>query len=392
MAMPFSSSIGVHPCSSVADAEILVEENTHARVAILNRPRQLNALSHFMIGRLKELYEQWETDSLVSLVIIKGSGRAFCAGGDVAASYDLGNKGQYDLVKGYFFREYNVDYMVGTYRKPHVALLDGITMGGGAGISILGAFRVATENTVFSMPETALGLHPDVGASYFLSRLPGYFGEYAGLTGARLDGADLLATGLATHFVPSQSLPDLEKALKSITIGSFEDVSSTIDEFSMKVNPKEKSPLQRLMQINKCFSKSTVEKILAALDSEGDNCDGWYKATAEILRKASPLSLKLTLRSIREGRHQTLRECLQREYRMTVRCVNRKLSNDFYEGTRAILVDKDKNPKWSPTSLELVTSDVVNHYFSPLVEDGDELELGLRYVDKEGQISVHARL
>lgn len=382
MAPPISSTVGAF-ASAIAggfhEEEILVEENNHTRTAILNRPRQLNALSRRMIDHLTDLYKMWETDDLVSLVMIKGSGRAFCAGGDVAESYAHGNAGQHYLSKDYFSQEYNTNYILGTYKKPHVAILDGIVMGGGAGISIHGSLRVATEKSVFSMPETELGLHPDVGASYFLSRLPGYFGEYAALTGARLDGPDLLACGLATHFVPSESLPELEKLLKSLTSGDVEDVSSVIDEFSIKLNPKEGSPLHRLAEINKCFSKTTVEKILEALEIEGDKCDGWYIATAERLRRASPVSLKITLRSIREGRHQSLRDCLIREYRMTIRCVMQKFSGDFYEGVRAILVDKDRSPKWNPATLELVTPDIVSHYFSPFEEDAEELQLCIRH-------------
>lgn len=380
-----SSIVGVYASPTAGSSnneEILVDEYSQARVTILNRPKQLNALSYWMVQSLKQLYEKWETDSQVSLLIIKGSGRAFCAGGDVvAATCHNGNTGQYNLAKDFFNTEYLLNYIIGTYKKPHVALLDGIIMGGGSGVSIHGSHRVATEKTVFSMPETALGLHPDVGASHFLSRLPGYLGEYVGLTGARLDGADLLVCGLASHFVPSKSLPELEEALKSFSTGDVEDVSSIIDEFTIKVKPKENSVLHRLAEINKCFSKTTMENILEALELEGDNCHGWYKASAESLKKASPLSLKITLRSIREGRHQSLGECLAREYRLTIRCVARKFSNDFYEGTRAILVDKDKNPKWNPATLELVTPNIVDYYFSPLKEEeGEELQLPVRHV------------
>ncbi|KAH6554565.1 hypothetical protein KP509_1Z324600 [Ceratopteris richardii] len=181
------------------------------------------------------------------------------------------------------------------------------------------------------MPETSLGLHPDVGASYFLSRLPGYLGEYLGLTGARLDGADMLACGLATHYVPSKSVADLEKALKSYGPGTIQDIPSLVDEFTCNVKLREKSPINRLAEINKCFSKVTVEEIVDALDQEGDQCNGWFKASSEILRKASPISLKITLKSIRTGRHQSLADCLKHEYRLSVRCVLRRASNDLYE-------------------------------------------------------------
>ncbi|MCO5610949.1 hypothetical protein L7F22_065196 [Adiantum nelumboides] len=349
--------------------QILVEECGRARVVTLNRPKQLNALSRWMVEHLKQLYEQWEVDNRVSLIIIKGAGRAFCAGGDVAATYHNGNAGQHRQAANYFYTEYTLNYIIGTCKRPYVALLDGIVMGGGAGVSIHGAIRVVTEKTVFSMPETTLGLHPDVGASYFLSRLPGYLGEYLGLTGARLDGVDMLGCGLATHFVMSESLPDLEKALRSFDTESIEDISVFIDQFTVNAKLQEKSPLHRLAEINRCFSKVTVEEILEALSCEENNCHGWYKASAESLRKASPVSLKVTLKSIREGRHQPLADCLIREYRLSVRCVFAKLSTDLYEGIRSILIDKDRNPKWSPPSLELTSSEIVNHYFAPLKAD-----------------------
>ncbi|KAI5084436.1 hypothetical protein GOP47_0000605 [Adiantum capillus-veneris] len=374
MVLPTSRNSG-----SSNHQEILIEECGWARVVILNRQKQLNALSHWMVEHLKGLYEMWEIDNGVSLIIMKGAGRAFCAGGDVAATYHYGNAGQYSQASNYFYTEYTLNYIIGTCKKPYVALLDGIVMGGGAGVSIHGAIRVVTEKTVFSMPETALGLHPDVGASFFLSRVPGYLGEYLALTGARLDGADMVGCGLATHFVPSQSLPDLEKALLSLDTASVEDISALIEQFTVNVKLQEKSPLHRSAEINRCFSKVTVEEILEALSREGDNCYGWYKASAESLRKASPVSLKITLKSIREGRHQSLADCLIREYRLSVRCVSRKLSNDLYEGIRSILIDKDRNPKWDPPSLELTSPEIVNYYFAPLkAEEGQELRLPIR--------------
>ncbi|XP_042510728.1 3-hydroxyisobutyryl-CoA hydrolase 1-like isoform X2 [Macadamia integrifolia] len=180
--------------------QVLVKENLIARTLILNRPRQLNALSFQMVARLLELFLAYEKDSSVSLLILKGEGRAFCAGGDVA----IVAKGHWKFGAKFFWTEYILNYVMATYSKPQVSLLNGIVMGGGAGVSIHGRFRVATENSVFAMPETSLGLFPDVGASYYLSRLPGLFGEYVGLTGARLDGAEMLACGLATHFVPAK--------------------------------------------------------------------------------------------------------------------------------------------------------------------------------------------
>ncbi|OAO95533.1 CHY1 [Arabidopsis thaliana] len=186
-----------------SQSQVLVEEKSSVRILTLNRPKQLNALSFHMISRLLQLFLAFEEDPSVKLVILKGHGRAFCAGGDVAAVVRDINQGNWRLGANYFSSEYMLNYVMATYSKAQVSILNGIVMGGGAGVSVHGRFRIATENTVFAMPETALGLFPDVGASYFLSRLPGFFGEYVGLTGARLDGAEMLACGLATHFVPS---------------------------------------------------------------------------------------------------------------------------------------------------------------------------------------------
>ncbi|KAJ0053272.1 hypothetical protein Pint_00009 [Pistacia integerrima] len=183
--------------------QVVEEKRSLVRILTLNRPRQLNALSFEMISRLLELLLRYENDSSVKLIIVKGKGRAFCAGGDVAAVVRDINQSGWRSGANFFYKEFFLNFLMATFTKPQVSFLNGIVMGGGAGASIHGKFRVATENSVFAMPETALGLFPDVGASYFLSRLPGFFGEYVGLTGARLDGAEMLACGLATHFVPS---------------------------------------------------------------------------------------------------------------------------------------------------------------------------------------------
>jgi len=293
----------------------------------------------------------------------------------------------------FFEKEYRLNYILGTFRKIHVALLDGVVMGGGNGISIHGKFRVATENTVWAMPETAIGLHPDVGASYFLPRLPGHLGEYLGLTGARLDGADMLSCGLATHFVPSQRLADLEERLGGLNTGDAEVVGIAIDEFCDVVYPGEKSPLHRREVIDHCFEKDTVEEIFEALETSAVSSeDEWYKNTLDTLKKFSPTSLKVTLRSIREGRQQSLAQCLEREYRLSVRAVNATYTTDFYEGCRALLVEKDNNPKWVPPTLPEVTSEMVDRIFAPFEEEEKESELNLPVQEREGRPRGRARL
>ncbi|KAL6557391.1 3-hydroxyisobutyryl-CoA hydrolase 1 [Orobanche minor] len=234
---------------------VLVEDKSSVRIITLNRPNQLNALSSAMVSRLLEIFLVSAEDSHVKLIILKGKGRAFCAGADVAEVVHHINQVMPDMLL--FFRapgdwksganisrkELTMNYVMATYSKPQVSILNGIVMGGGAGASIHGRFRIATENTseLFAMPETALGLFPDVGASYFLSRLPGFFGEYVGLTGARLNGAEMLVCGLATHFILSERLPLLEEALVKADSRDSDVISCIIGDFSERPNLKKSS-------------------------------------------------------------------------------------------------------------------------------------------------------
>ncbi|KAG5232179.1 hypothetical protein OIU76_004981 [Salix suchowensis] len=363
------------------DPQVLVEDNPFSRTLILNRPKQLNALSYQMISRLFELFLAYEKDPNVKLLLLKGNGRAFCAGGDVAAVVRDIREVNWKSGAEFFGKEFTLNYILATYTKPQVSILDGIVMGGGAGASMHGRFRVATENSVFAMPETALGLFPDVGASYFLSRLPGFFGEYVGLTSARLDGAEMLMCGLATHFVPSAKLPLLEEALVNLDSSDPAMISAIIDEYSERPYLKGKSAYHQLDVIDKCFSLRTVEAILSALEKEAVNMkEDWFSTAVQSLKKASPTSLKISLKSIREGRLQGVGQCLVREYRMVCHVMQGKLSKDFFEGCRAILLDKDKNPKWEPSQLDLVSDTVVEEYFSKVDdEEWEELKLPARF-------------
>ncbi|XP_024397725.1 3-hydroxyisobutyryl-CoA hydrolase 1 [Physcomitrium patens] len=391
MARPWALSVAMHAkAAPPVEEEVLVEDGFATKVAILNRPKKLNALNENMIDRLLELYAKWEKDKHVRMVILTGAGRGFCAGGDVASVYHFGKAGQQERGNTFFNKEYHLNYVLGTFKKIHVALLDGVCMGGGNGISMHGKFRVATENTLFAMPETAIGLHPDVGASYFLSRLPGHLGEYLGLTGSRLDGADLLSCGLATHFVPSQRLADLEDRLGGLNTGDPEVVGIAIDEFCDVVYPGDKSPLHRKEDIDECFEKETVEEIVDTLETKaGSNEDEWYSNTLALMKKVSPISLKVTLRSIREGRQQSLFQCLEREYRLSVHAVNATHSTDFYEGCRALLVDKDNKPQWKPPTLAEVTKEMVDDIFAPFHQGEKELELPVQ--QREGRSRPRSR-
>ncbi|KAL6290668.1 hypothetical protein ACE6H2_008178 [Prunus campanulata] len=366
------------------DDQILVQDTLFARTLTLNRPRQLNTLSLEMISRLSELFQAYEDDTNAKLIILKGRGRAFCAGGDLAAMHRHFLEGNLKYGEEVVQKILNLTYLIATYSKPQVSIMNGIAMGAGVCFSVHGKFRVATENSIFAMPENALGLFSDAG--HFLSRLPGFFGEYLGLTGTRLDGAEMLACGLATHFVPSAKLSLLEKALISRAASATSScdlafISAIIDEYSLQQPVlNEKSALHRMDVIDKCFSRPTVEDILSALEKEVTTTDAnragdeWLASTIRSLKKASPMSLKICLRSIREGRVQAMDECLVREYRISCHVMRGQISKDFREGCRAILWDKDKKPKWKPSSLDLITEHMVDHYFSRL--DGDE-ELNL---------------
>ncbi|WVZ49042.1 hypothetical protein U9M48_000424 [Paspalum notatum var. saurae] len=354
--------------------ELLVEANGSTCTLILNRPKQLNALTSTMIKGLLSCFTAYEKDDGIKLLIMKGNGRAFCAGGDVVGCIRSMDKESWKWGADFFRNEYLLNYTIATCVKPQVSyilhsfsLLDGIVMGGGAGVSLHGRFRVATDNTVFAMPETALGHFPDIGASYFLSRLPGFYGEYLALSGARLDGAEMLACGLATHFVESKRLPMLEESLEKMDTSNIFAVCGIIDPFAQQPSVKVNSSLNRFEFINKCFSKRTVEEIIITLEQEASKfSDGWLAETINTLKKASPTSLKITLRSIREGRTQTVGECLFREYRMVCHVLRGDLSRDLYEGSRAILIDKDRNPKWMPPRLEIVHDEAVEQYFSKI--------------------------
>ncbi|KAL4353601.1 hypothetical protein GQ457_06G033030 [Hibiscus cannabinus] len=370
------SSLPINYSADDLQDQVLVEGKASSRIAILNRPSALNALNTNISARLHELYASWENDPNVGFVVMKGSGRAFCAGGDIVALYHLINEGKIEECKDFFRTLYGFIYHLGTYLKPHVAILNGITMGGGAGISIPGTFRIATGRTVFATPETQIGFHPDAGASFHLSRLPGHLGEYLGLTGEKLSGAEMISCGLATHFSHTEKLPLIEEELGNLVTDDPSVIESTLEKYSDVAYPEKISALHRIEVLDKCFGLDTVEEIIDSMESEASATnDVWCNSTLKKLKQASPLSLKVSLRSIREGRFQTLDQCLVREYRMSLQGISKQISNDFCEGVRARVVDKDFAPEWEPPSLEKVSSDMVDQYFAPLSESETNLML-----------------
>ncbi|KAK8688047.1 hypothetical protein V6N13_086834 [Hibiscus sabdariffa] len=353
------SSLPINYSADDLPDQVLVEGKASSRIAILNRPSALNALNTNIGARLHELYASWENDPNVGFVVMKGSGRAFCAGGDIVALYHLINEGKIEECKDFFRTLYSFIYHLGTYLKPHVAILNGITMGGGAGISIPGTFRIATGRTVFATPETQIGFHPDAGASFHLSRLPGHLGEYLGLTGEKLSGAEMISCGLATHFSHTE-LPLIEEELGNLVTDDPSVIESTLEKYSDVAYPEKISALHRIEVLDKCFGHDTVEEIIDSMESEASATnDVWCISTLKKLKQASPLSLKVSLRS----------------YRMSLQGISKQISNDFCEGVRAQVVDKDFAPEWEPPSLEKVSNDMVDQYFAPLSESEPNLVL-----------------
>ncbi|XP_016484025.1 small ribosomal subunit protein mS47 isoform X1 [Nicotiana tabacum] len=372
--------------------QVLVEGRAKSRAAILNRPSALNAITPSMAARLSRLYESWEENSDIGFVMMKGNGRAFSSGADVVTLYELINEGKIEECKKFFETLYKFVYLLGTYLKPNVAILDGVTMGSGAGISLPGMFRVVTDRTVrtfsngaflylakdvvYSTPEAQIGFHPDAGASYYLSRLPGYLGEYLALTGEKLNGVEMIACGLATHYSLKERLPWLEERLGKLITDDRLVIENSLAQYGDLVYPDSKSVLHKFEKIDKCFSQDTVEEIIEALEREAaESHDEWCNTALNKIKEASPLSLKVALKSIREGRFQPLDQCLVREYRISINWVSKRVSDDFCEGVRARLVDKDFAPKWGPTRLEEVTTDMVDCFFIPLGELEPELNL-----------------
>ncbi|XP_057805524.1 3-hydroxyisobutyryl-CoA hydrolase-like protein 1, mitochondrial [Salvia miltiorrhiza] len=357
---------------------LVVEKNGGSRTALINSPSSLNAINNSMVVKLQKMYREWEDDPDVGFVILKGRGRAFSAGGDLRSIFNMMKQGKLEECKQFFRNAYGLIHMIATYSKPHVAILNGITMGGGAGISVLGTFRVATQQTVFATPETLIGFHPDGAASFYLSRLPYHLGEYLGLIGDTLNGAEMLSCGLATHYTHSTNLPLVDKVVANLVTASADPspIATCLQKFQDSVLHHHTSLFHRLQIIDTCFRHNTIEEIVQSLEDEAarEN-DAWCRSTIKKLKGIAPLSLKVALASIRLGRSQTLEQCLVREYTMTVQALSKQISTDFYEGIRAKLVDKDYSPKWDPPRLEQVSQDMVDRYFSPLSPFEPQLEL-----------------
>ncbi|KAL4077234.1 ClpP/crotonase-like domain-containing protein [Scleroderma yunnanense] len=379
---------------SCMDQPILFQSNGCTRTFVLNRAKKLNALNTVMLDSLRRQVELWSKSDLCRMIIGTGTGRAFCAGGDVASVLQdaLLEETRPQAVE-FFQKEFELFYILSRLPKPYVAVLDGITMGGGVGLAIHAPFRVATEKTMFAMPETKIGFFPDVGASYFLSRLDGEVGTYLALTSDKLVGREVFEHGIATHYITSRSVPSLLSHLGEFENPSFSQINRTIEELhserqSHEPNGKLTGTVRQALDT--AFSHNTVEEILQNLEVLTSISDtrvqSWAKQTLEALHMRSPTSLKVALSALRRGKQMTLLEVLHMELRIASAFCS-DASPDFRTGVRAVLIDKTEGrPAWSPDNITDVSSEIVDRFFSeesPYQSVMSKLSVGNYFQDRD---------
>jgi enoyl-CoA hydratase len=337
--------------------DILFEERAGLAVATLNRPQALNAVSAGMYAAFAPRLKAWSEDASIKMVVLRGNGpKAFCSGGDVRSLHPFRHvaPGVPDLKHDFFAEEYRFIFDLHRSLKPVVALAHGITFGGGAGLSVSSARRVASETFQLAMPEIFIGLIPDVGATRFFDRCPGKIGLYLALTGARAGAADAIYCGLFTHFVPQASFDAL--------LDAFEREPSAMDKVLARfAEPPGRAKLALLRPaIDRCFGGDSVEEIIAALRDERDP---WAKEALEAMGRASPVSLKLIFQQLRRGKRIDLAGSLKLEFRIVQHIM---AQHDFFEGVRAVLIDKDRNPRWQFATVEAVPDELIEQYFASL--------------------------
>ncbi len=335
--------------------EIRFERRGRAGIVTLTRPKALNAVTYRMVLALERALEAWRRDDGVGVVIVKAEGRAFSAGGDIVDIYNAGRAGAPPV--GFFADEYRLNAKIRAYEKPYVALIDGIAMGGGVGVSYHGSHRVVTENAAFAMPECGIGFFPDVGGSYLLPRLKGAFGLYLGLTGTRAKRGDQCWSGLATHAASAAILPTVIDALAR---GSAVDETLAIYADTVDRETDE----ARIHAINIHFSLGSLRDVVASLTAAAGR-DEFAAQTLEVLRGKSPTSLLVAFDQIAAGAALSMEECMRMEYRIVRRML---AGHDFYEGIRAAVIDKDQAPAWRPAALGDVGNEAVAAYFAPLAD------------------------
>jgi enoyl-CoA hydratase len=337
---------------SQTPAEILFEVRGAVGLIILNRPKALNALTLGMVTAMRAQLAAWASDPAVACVVVRGEGdRAFCAGADIRALRQSGLDGT-SYALDFLREEYLLNAAIKNYSKPYIALIRGICMGGGMGISVHSDYRIASSSAVFAMPETAIGFFPDVGGSYFLSRCPGQLGLYLGLTGDRFNTRDAIYARLATHWIPSDEW--------AVLIDALANGDDPNDLFSEMGRRPQNSPLsERRTKIDRIFGTTSVEDILTLLDRDDKE---WSHECAALMRTRSPSSLKIAYGQIRNGKQLAFNDCMKMEYRIANHILK---GYDFYEGVRAVIVDKDNAPKWQPATLADVSDADIQAYFQP---------------------------
>ncbi|ERS99324.1 hypothetical protein HMPREF1624_04523 [Sporothrix schenckii ATCC 58251] len=374
--------------------DVLFTSQYGLRTIELNRPRKYNSLNASMIRKIGPRLQEWAKSDMANIIVMKGAGdKAFCAGGDVTALAEANQRGLegQQWSADYFALEYKLDHLIATYDKPYVAFMDGITMGGGVGLSIHAPFRIATERTVFAMPETNIGFFPDVGGSFFLPRLPGAVGTYLALTSERLTGANVFYAGLATHYLHSTSLPSLEARLAELRFHDYEPIetrlatiNATIEEFTTGLPRDQPILLAGSLRnaIDRCFGHDSVNDIVAALQAEasaplegesaseagaaaGEATRTWAAKTLKTLQHRSPTAVHVSLRQMRIGGRWSIAETFQREHLIASRFMRQP---DFTEGVSSLLIRKDKGrPAWKPSTLDDVAAsdNLTEPYFAP---------------------------
>ncbi|QEL22615.1 enoyl-CoA hydratase/isomerase family protein [Bosea sp. F3-2] len=346
------------------DQEIICEIRGAAGVVVLNRPKALNALSLGMVRELARALDAWENDPQVTrVVVISTSEKAFSAGGDIRWLHDCGKVGRYEEMLAFWGEEYILNHRIKTYPKPYVALIDGIVMGGGVGISLHGSHRIAGDRYLFAMPEVGIGFFPDVGATYALPRLADGFGRFLALTGERIGAADALSVGLATHGMPSERMAELADALTGR--GALDEILAA---FSLQRGP---GPLQaERAVIADAFGGETLPEVIARLDKAAANGSAFAGKLLQTIATKSPTSVAIAFEQMRRGAGLDFAEAMRTEYRIVSRIAR---GHDFYEGVRAVVIDKDQAPRWQPATLDAVRQADIDAYFALL--GADELKL-----------------
>ncbi|HZH12514.1 MAG TPA: enoyl-CoA hydratase/isomerase family protein [Microvirga sp.] len=338
-------------------AEVICEKQGQAGVITLNRPRALNALTLTMVRAMRQALDAWAEDSQVTRIIVQGAGeKAFCAGGDIRRLTDLLQAGERDEALAFWREEYQLNIRIKRYPKPYISFIDGIVMGGGVGVSLHGSHRVAGERYLFAMPEVGIGFFPDVGATYALPRLPGEMGMYLALTGERVRRADAIMLGLATHSVASEGIEVLRRELIE-----GKPVEAVLARAA--VDPGAAPLAEHRSVIDACFSAGSVAAVLQRLDEAAGKGSEFAAKTAAGMRTKSPTSMSIAFEQVRRGASLDFEEAMKTEFRIVSRIGDGK---DFFEGVRAVLIDKDNQPRWEPSSLDGVTGDAIDHYFASL--------------------------